>query len=270
MDSAAAFVPPAKVINKPYASGSMAVEPMLGLPRFKLVLAREDNMMRIAIAAFVAGAAWVVMPAQAQDTTSQPSMAPAESATPPMQAAPPQEAAPVPAQVPPAPDVTPAPATAAPQIITQPTQAQSEAPKAPAAAPAGRYRFNRVANGFLRLDNETGQIAYCSTQTAAWGCETVPENRAALEIEIGQLRKEVDDLKKQIAALQAAPPAPTAPPAEAPPRPPETVPPAAGGDVKLNLPTQEDIDRAAAFISDTWRRLVEMIVNLQKDAMRRS
>lgn len=249
----------------------MVVAPMLGLPRFKPALAREDNMMRIAIAAFMAGAAWIAIPAQAQDTTSQPSMAPAESATPPMQAAPPQEAAPAPAQSPaPAPDVTPAPASAAPQIITRPTQAQSEPPKTPAAVPAGRYRFNRVANGFLRLDNETGQIAYCSTQTTSWGCETVPENRAALEIEIGELRKEVDDLKKQIAALQAAPPAPKTPSVEAPPRPPETVPPAAGGDVKLNLPTQEDIDRAAAFISDTWRRLVEMIVNLQKDAMRRS
>lgn len=228
-------------------------------------------MMRIVIAAFMAGAACIVAPAQAQDTTSQPSMAPAESATPPMQAAPGQEAAPAPAQSPaPAPDVTPAPATAAPQIITRPQQAQSEPPKPPAPAAASRYRFNRVANGYLRLDNETGQVAYCSAPTANWGCETVPENRAALEIEIGELRKEVDDLKKQIAALQAVPPAPKAPPVEAPPRPPESVPPVNGGEIKLNLPTQEDLDRAATFISDTWRRLVEMIVNLQKDAMRRS
>jgi hypothetical protein len=217
-------------------------------------------MMRTVLAALLTGAACAVALAQAQDTTSQ---APPQNATPPMQVAPEN----------PAPEAAPAPpVTAAPHIITRPQQAASEPERAPPATSDGRYRFNRVGTGFLRFDNESGQVAYCSAPTANWSCEAVPENRAALEVEIGRLHKEIDDLKKQIAALQAAPsppPAPKAPP-EVGPRPPESVPPATGGEIKLNLPTQQDLDRAATFLQDTWRRLVEMIVNLQKDAMRRS
>lgn len=127
-----------------------------------------------------------------------------------------------------------------------------------------RYTFNRIDNGFLRLDNNSGQIAFCSPHSVGWACEAVPEDRAALEKEIARLQDEVASLKTAIAALRAPPP---------PPVPPETVPPTprAGkdGDAQIKLPTQEDIDRARAFIEDTWRRLMEMIVNIQKDMMRR-
>lgn len=125
-----------------------------------------------------------------------------------------------------------------------------------------RYTFNRIDNGFLRLDNNSGQIAFCSPHSVGWACEAVPEDRAALEKEIARLQDEVASLKTAIAALRAPPPVP-----------PETVPPTphAGkdGDAQIKLPTQEDIDRARAFIEDTWRRLMEMIVNIQKDMMRK-
>jgi hypothetical protein len=131
-------------------------------------------------------------------------------------------------------------------------------------SPPNRYTFNRVDNGFLRLDNNSGQIAFCSPHSVGWACEAVPEDRAALEKEIARLQDEVASLKTAIAALRAPPPLPV---------PPETVPPTphAGkdGDAQIKLPTQEDIDRARAFIEDTWRRLMEMIVNIQKDMMRK-
>ena len=68
------------------------------------------------------------------------------------------------------------------------------APKAPAASDAAlpsRFAFNRVDDGFLRLDNQTGQIAFCSPHTVGWACQAVPEDRAALEKEIARLQDEV-------------------------------------------------------------------------------
>jgi hypothetical protein len=163
------------------------------------------------------------------------------------------------------------------------------------AAPPGRFTFSRVNNGFLRLDNDSGQVAFCSTQGRGWACQAASENHPAVEsqladlqddvaalkklqtetaalrdgvasvqklqAEIIRLRDEVSSLKKEIVALKEPPP----------PRPPADLSPPGdkGSDVTIKLPTREDMARASAFIHDTWRRFVDMINTVQKDMMRK-
>ena len=69
-----------------------------------------------------------------------------------------------------------------------------------------RYSFNRVDDGFLRLDNTNGQVAFCSPHTVGWACQAVPEDRAALEKEIARLQDEVASLKQEVANLREPPP----------------------------------------------------------------
>ncbi|MFN3655699.1 MAG: hypothetical protein ACK4UO_00425 [Pseudolabrys sp.] len=155
----------------------------------------------------------------------------------------------------------------APLASPAPPPARSAEPVPPPPAAAGRYGFNRVDGGLLRLDTQTGQVAFCSAGGAGWACQVVPEDRAAFEQEIARLQDEVVALKKEVAALREPPP--PRPPAEfAPPPPP---PPAADKDneVTIKLPTQEDIDRASAAIHDAWRRLVDMLVTFKNDMMRK-
>ena len=120
-----------------------------------------------------------------------------------------------------------------------------------------RYSFNRVDDGFLRLDNSSGQVAFCSPHTVGWACQAVPEDRAALEKEIARLQDEVTSMKAEIAGLRAPLP---------PPRPPADLTPAPKSEEAKQL--REDIDRARAAIENAWRRLVDMIVNFQKDIRR--
>ena len=124
-----------------------------------------------------------------------------------------------------------------------------------------RFSFVRIKDNFLRLDRETGQVAYCSTHASGFACEAVPEERAALEKEIGRLQNEVAKLRSEVASLRE--PVHPIPPALVPPA------PDAGkdGDVSIKLPSTEDIARARAFFEIAWRRLVEMIGNIQKDMM---
>lgn len=137
-----------------------------------------------------------------------------------------------------------------------PALAQAPAEGQGAANAPSRYTFNRTDDGFLRLDNTSGQIAYCSPHSVGWACQAVPEDRAALEKEIARLQDEVAALRKEVAELRAPPPSP---------RPPADIPPRSDDSKQL----REDIERARTAIENAWRRLVEMIVTLQKDMMRK-
>jgi cell division protein FtsB len=123
--------------------------------------------------------------------------------------------------------------------------------------PPSRYAFNRVDGGYLRLDNQTGQIAICSPHSVGWACQAVPEDRAALDKEIARLQDEVASLKSQIAALRE------------PPRPPAELTPPKADKSEDAAKLREDLERARVAVENAWRRLVEMIVNFQKDMMRK-
>jgi hypothetical protein len=128
---------------------------------------------------------------------------------------------------------------------------------------AARFSFNRVDDGVLRLDTQTGQVAFCSARGAGWACHAVPEDRAAFEQEIARLQDQVTALKSEIAALREPPP--PRPPADLVPPPPADK----SNELTIKLPTQEDIDRASAALQQAWRRLVDMLVNFKNDMMRK-
>jgi cell division protein FtsB len=144
------------------------------------------------------------------------------------------------------------------------TATDADAPKESTQTTASRYTFNRVESGFLRLDNISGQVAYCS-QTSGWTCQALSIEGATdltgLKGEIARLQDEIASLKKEIATLKDPPPRP---PADLAPRSDK------GPDVTIKLPTAEEMARAREFIEGAWRRLVEMIVTMQKDLMRKS
>ncbi len=168
----------------------------------------------------------------------------------------------------PAPDAAPPAAATAPaateEIPAKPAELPSDpAPAAatPAAPPAagGRFSFQKVEGGLLRLDSQSGQVAFCGPRSAGWTCQPVPEERAALEQEIARLQDQTAKLQSELAALRE-PPAPR-PPAE-------LAPPAAKSEPKIKLPSAEDVERARTAIEEAWRRLMDMIVTLQRDVMR--
>jgi len=76
------------------------------------------------------------------------------------------------------------------------TWAQSTVPE----SDDSRYTFNRVDDGYLRLDGRTGQVSICARRPAGWTCEAVPDERAALEAEIARLQGENTAVKKELLA----------------------------------------------------------------------
>lgn len=124
-----------------------------------------------------------------------------------------------------------------------------------------RYSFHKVADGFLRLDAQTGAVALCSQQPVGWACLVTPEDRAAFENEIARLRRENAALKQTLKSHGL-------------PLPPVTMPGPQAADhgdrVILRLPDNADLDRAIAFIGRVWHSLVAAIANAQNQLLRKS
>jgi hypothetical protein len=130
----------------------------------------------------------------------------------------------------------------------------------------GRYTMTPIPEGVLRLDTRTGTVSTCSNNGAGWACYAVPDERSALDAEIGRLQAELEKLKGQLAAgptvsgkiEDALPKSDSLKKAE---------PKVAGGDRKIEipLPSDQDVDRVMSFLERAWRRLIEMANRVQKD-----
>ena len=132
----------------------------------------------------------------------------------------------------------------------------------------GRYALSPAADSVLRLDTRTGAVSTCNNHsTAGWACYAVPDERAALDAEIGRLQAENEKLKADLSQRE---PTVTGKTEEALPKSdslkkPE--PKIAEGERKIEipLPSDRDMDRMMSFLERAWRRLIDMANRVQKD-----
>jgi hypothetical protein len=168
----------------------------------------------------------------------------------------------------------------------------------------GRYTFTPTADGVLRLDTRNGSIASCHNRIAGWSCYAVPDERAALDAEIGKLMRENTELKDDLArfkqeqarfdrdiaalkeahlrldaermklqgeldkreAVAAAQPKIDAPLAKEDAQKKGVARDAGKGNrLELQLPDDQEVERVVAFLERAWKRLIEMAHRVQRD-----
>ena len=131
----------------------------------------------------------------------------------------------------------------------------------------GRYVLSPVADGVIRLDTRTGDVSTCTNTGTGWACYAVPDERAALDAEIGRLQADNEKLKTQLAAREPVvtgkidEPLPKSDSLKKPD------PKVAEGERKIEipLPSDRDMDRVMSFLEQAWRRLVDMANRMQRD-----
>ena len=131
----------------------------------------------------------------------------------------------------------------------------------------GRFALSPMTDGVIRLDTRTGGISTCTNNGIGWACYLVPDERAALDAEIGRLQADNEKLKAELAAR-----APTVTGKIEEPMPKtdslkKAEPRIAENERKIEipLPSDRDMDRVMSFFEQAWRRLVEIANRMQKD-----
>jgi hypothetical protein len=129
----------------------------------------------------------------------------------------------------------------------------------------GRYTLSPVTDGFLRLNTRNGEVSICTNKNG-WTCRLVPDERTALDTEIGRLQSDNKQLREQLAqqgtvtgktdaplakedskkSAQAAPDGKSQP----------------DGKIELQLPPEHE--KLLALIERVWERLIDMANRMQK------
>jgi hypothetical protein len=142
----------------------------------------------------------------------------------------------------------------------------------------GRYALSPIADGVLRLDTRTGAVSTCTNNGTGWACYSVPDERAAMDAEIGRLEADNEKLKTQLAARESTVQGKVEAPKIDEPLPKgdsqkQPVEPkvADGGRkieiprIEIPLPSDRDMDRMMSALEQAWRRLVDIANRVQKD-----
>jgi hypothetical protein len=116
----------------------------------------------------------------------------------------------------------------------------------------GRYTFSPTADGLMRLDTKTGTVSNCNNSAAGWACYAVPDERKALDEEIGRLQAENAKLKAQVAAASSG-------------KGDDKQPAESQRKIEIPLPSDQDMDRVVSFLQRAWKRLVDMANQVQRD-----
>ena len=152
-----------------------------------------------------------------------------------------------------------------------------------------RYVFCEVDDGFLRMDKQSGQVSLCRPRNGGgWICQAVPDDRTSYEREISRLQSEVANLRQAMrgqGTQPAEPPVPDVPAAPAPrldseqtevlPRSDQAPPVPGDAGAKSSAPPsqapgRQDVERTMTVFEQAWRRLIEMMVNLQRELQKKS
>ena len=139
----------------------------------------------------------------------------------------------------------------------------------------GRYALSPAGDGVLRLDTRTGAVSTWNNSGAGWACYAVPDERAAMDSEIGRLqadnerlKADNEKLKKELAEREPTVSGKIEEPLPKSDSLKKSEPKVAEGERKIEipLPSDRDMDRVMSFLEQAWRRLIEMANRLQRDA----
>ena len=101
-----------------------------------------------------------------------------------------------------------------------------------AAEITGRYVLEKVEQGFLRLDSQTGVMSLCAAPSGVWQCTAIKDEGLDGAEELARLKAENEDLKKRLAEVEK-------------------------GGGKAKLPSDQEVDRMMDIFGKMFDRFLD-------------
>ncbi len=112
-------------------------------------------------------------------------------------------------------------------------------------AETGRYTMTPTKDGVLKLDTKTGAVSLCRSVSTGWSCKSVDESNNGLRDQLRQLEKENARLRARLDNQHLSPDG--------------------QGGRKIEMPSEEDVDKAMDFMEKLLGRFKGMVEDLKKD-----
>ncbi len=120
----------------------------------------------------------------------------------------------------------------------------------------GRYVMTPSGDGMVRLDTETGDVSLCAKKDGDWACQPAPETGKALRSENDRLIAENKGLKDEIRRLEETLGIGEPKPGDEGPSP--------SPKGKIELPSEQDVDKAFDYFEGMIRKFRERLKKLEE------
>lgn len=106
-----------------------------------------------------------------------------------------------------------------------------------------RYRLEKSANGYVRMDTQTGAMSICDEKDGQLVCRVAADERGAFQDEIDRLQGQVKSLDERVAKLEGS----------------------LAQKLESSLPTEEDFNKTMSYMERFLRSFMGIVKDMQKD-----
>ena len=108
---------------------------------------------------------------------------------------------------------------------------------------AERYRLEKSADGYVRMDTRTGAMSICQEKEGQLVCRLAADERSAFQDEVGRLQDEVRSLDERVAKLENS----------------------LAQRLESSLPSEEDFNKTMGYMERFLRSFMGIVKDMEKD-----
>lgn len=103
-----------------------------------------------------------------------------------------------------------------------------------------RYTLEKTADGYVRMDNRTGEMSICTTRDGQLLCRLAADERDAWQEEVERLTRRLDDVERRLGAVEKQ-------------------------GVASELPSEDEFEKSLTMMERFMRRFMDIVKDLDAD-----